>query len=642
MKFSFLVLFFIVLAGCDRQGMPLQGTTGKAKDSAAYFYRRSGEDTRDKDEKLLLMNRALTRVADHRDPLLLKILSQKIYLHNTLGQYDSSLYYADELIKFSGLQSDTLYLAKGYYRKSRIFSYLKNPEESFRNAIESKKFYLAVGDSSQVGRRLVEMAIALGHLGDYSGSQENATESLSYLDGKKDSLYLSSAYNRIAISYRKQKLYDYAIEEYKNALRFVSSAKDSIIILNNIANVKRDKSEFDSAVGILTGILDEVSAKNTILRARIIDNLAYTKWLQNPETDVRSALEEALKMRLEKNDMEGLQASYAHLSDFFEPIANARAVAYAKKYLEVSTQYKNPEGQIKALEKLVYLAGPSESQEYAKRYAVLSDSLGIAQLRVKNAFAKIKFDYVREEQQKLKYKTEKEKAELLLKKKKTENLILFTVVIGLAVISYLWYALQRTRAQAKISREKQEAIYNTEIRLSKRVHDELANGVYNVMAQLGEDNSNKEILDKLENIYTLTRDISRENTSIDTGNRFEEELASMLGSYPEGTAKIVILGLEDIPWQEISAEKKIVLYRVLQELMTNMKKYSGATLVAITLAKTPKTLQITYSDNGVGIPSGKLKYGNGLRNTENRILFVKGSITFDTEKGFRAEIQLPC
>ncbi|MBC9795897.1 tetratricopeptide repeat-containing sensor histidine kinase [Sinomicrobium weinanense] len=643
MKFSFLALFIIIVfyAGCDENMETQRGTPEKVKDSAVYFFERSKENTLSTEEKLFFVNQFLAHVKDDHDPLVLKVLSQKIYLHNTMRQYDSSLYYTDELIKFSKVQEDTLYLAKGYYRKSKIFSYLSDLEESFKNAIESKKYYLAVGDSSQVGKRLVEMAIAQGRLGDYSGSQESATESLLYLDHKKDSLYLSGAYNRIAISYRGQELYDDAIKEYENALKFVASGKDSIVVLTNIANVRMDQKEFNSAIEIFTSIARKKGANSTKIKARIIDNLAYTRWLQNPGANVLAELEEALKIRLKNDDMEGLQASYAHLSDFFRPVNNALAVEYAKRYLDISTAYKNPEGRIRALEKLIHLAAPNESQLYAGQYTLLNDSLNTARLRVKNAFAKIKYDYSREEQQKLKYKTEKERTELLLKKEKTENLVLFMVVIGIGTISYLWYTLRKTREEARIARERQEAIYTTEIRLSKRVHDELANGVYHIMAQLGTGTPDKDILDKLEKIYMMTRDISRENTGVDTGARFPEELTSMLGSYSSGDTRIVILGLEDVSWQKVSIEKKVNLHRVLQELMTNMKKHSKATHVAITFSETAEKLKITYSDNGVGIPSGMLKYGNGLRNTENRILFVKGSITFDIEKGFRAEVQLP-
>ncbi|MGS2741556.1 tetratricopeptide repeat-containing sensor histidine kinase [Sinomicrobium sp. M5D2P17] len=642
MRFFLLVPFITIIlcnSGCDIPVKSSRISRQSEVDSSVYFYELSRESKIPTDEKLFYINRSLAYGTRGKDSMLLKGLYRKIYLHNSIKQYDSSRYYADELIKYAGFSKDTLYLAKGYYRKSRIFAYLNDPEESFKNAIESQKYYQSIGDSSQVGMRLVEMAISQERLGDYSGSQESATESLIYLDDIKNKQYVASAYNCIAISYRKQKLYENAIREYDNSLRFVSSAADSVAILNNIALLERDKGNLESAIALWTSI--DTAGMHRKTKARITDNLAHAWWLKEPSLDIAFELEAALQMRLDAGDVEGLQASYAHLSEFYHLTDRPRALMYAKKYLDVSKAYNNIEDQLDALKRLIYLTEEEDAQSYASKYVVLNDSLEMAKLRAKNAFTKIKYDYTREEQQKLKYKSEKEKAEILLKNERTENLILLTVVIGIAIIGYLWSSLKKTRDQARVAREKQEAIYNTEIRLSKRVHDELANSIYHVMTQLEENVANKGILDRLERIYMLTRDISRENISIDTGAVFPEELASMLGSYPPGNTKIVILGLETISWHKIATERKIVLYRVLQELMTNMKKHSKATLVGITFSESSKVLKITYSDNGVGAPADVLKYGNGLRNTENRILFVKGSITFETGKGFKAEIQLP-
>ena len=77
--------------------------------------------------------------------------------------------------------------------------------------------------------------------------------------------------------------------------------------------------------------------------------------------------------------------------------------------------------------------------------------------------------------------------------------------------------------------------------------------------------------------------------------------------------------------------------------MTNMKKHSEASLVAITFKKTGKYTLVSYTDNGKGITIDGKKYGNGLQNVENRISAVQGSFTFTSEmgNGFKAEIKVP-
>lgn len=68
-----------------------------------------------------------------------------------------------------------------------------------------------------------------------------------------------------------------------------------------------------------------------------------------------------------------------------------------------------------------------------------------------------------------------------------------------------------------------------------------------------------------------------------------------------------------------------------------MKKYSQASLVLIRFETDGKRLKIMYSDNGEG---AVLVKHTGLLNTENRIHYIGGTITFETEpqKGFKAKI----
>jgi signal transduction histidine kinase len=101
--------------------------------------------------------------------------------------------------------------------------------------------------------------------------------------------------------------------------------------------------------------------------------------------------------------------------------------------------------------------------------------------------------------------------------------------------------------------------------------------------------------------------------------------------------------LEKIDWIALENIKKIIVYRVLQELLINMKKHSKCCLAMFFFEKNENNLEINYSDNGAGAPIDKIIHGNGLQNVRNRILDIKGNITFDSEpnKGFKTSITIP-
>ena len=151
------------------------------------------------------------------------------------------------------------------------------------------------------------------------------------------------------------------------------------------------------------------------------------------------------------------------------------------------------------------------------------------------------------------------------------------------------------------------------------------------------------MMDKLEHIYNRTRNISRENSSIPTGVDYLPHLVSTLSSSISENTRIILRGEETINWSSITQEKKIILYRVLQEIMINMNKHSEASLVAVIFSEEKNFLNIQYSDNGVGVSKEILKSGNGVQNMENRIFSVKGKLNFETEqdKGLKIFIQIP-
>ena len=71
--------------------------------------------------------------------------------------------------------------------------------------------------------------------------------------------------------------------------------------------------------------------------------------------------------------------------------------------------------------------------------------------------------------------------------------------------------------------------------------------------------------------------------------------------------------------------------------MTNMRKHSMATSVALVFTQVGSKIEIKYRDNGIGCDLFKK---NGLQNTETRIASINGTISFESKKndGFKATI----
>ena len=152
-----------------------------------------------------------------------------------------------------------------------------------------------------------------------------------------------------------------------------------------------------------------------------------------------------------------------------------------------------------------------------------------------------------------------------------------------------------------------------------------------------------ELLDKLEDIYFQTRDISRENLPVKTDQHYPKEIQAMLSQMTPKSARIYLIGIREVNWDKLSEEAKIIVYRVLQELMVNMKKHSKASIISFNFKTEKSKLQINYNDNGVGLQVNTLKKGEGLDNVENRMETIGGSFNFQSgnQGGFSAELIIP-
>jgi len=88
----------------------------------------------------------------------------------------------------------------------------------------------------------------------------------------------------------------------------------------------------------------------------------------------------------------------------------------------------------------------------------------------------------------------------------------------------------------------------------------------------------------------------------------------------------------------LDQDSKIALYRIAQEALTNIERHSGATHVTIDLRGHKKGATMRITDNGRGLPSGpdRASSGIGLRNMQERIEQLDGSLRILSSRGGRS------
>jgi signal transduction histidine kinase len=467
-------------------------------------------------------------------------------------------------------------------------------------------------------------------------SEETSIKALNLLDKVKPNNYLNllrkGVFNHLGIIYIKQKNTIKAVDLYHKALNFSKNKLDSATIYNNIGSAYKSNKDFKKARDFFDKSFDLIIKTNdTLTRAIILDNLGDVK----SKMKVKGALEDlnsALKLRKQKNNISSLYTSYYHLANYYtERGQNGKAEEYAFKANTIAQKGTNITYKKNALGLIL----EASNNKYAKQYILLNDSILLAEQQRKNKFAFMKYDFSKEQRKADEAKLKLVETQLEREKEKLLKLIYLALILFIVLVSIGLYFILKYRHK----KEKRLEVYKTETRISKKVHDEVANDVYHIMSKLqNNENINEDIIDDLEGIYNKTRDISKENSAVQVDANYNELLKDLLVSYKSDTINIITKNSSKVNWDKISNEKKTVIYRVLQELMTNMKKHSKATFVVLTFIQNNK-LVINYTDNGVGTESKK---HNGLQNAENRINSINGIITFESkiDKGFKATITI--
>lgn len=88
---------------------------------------------------------------------------------------------------------------------------------------------------------------------------------------------------------------------------------------------------------------------------------------------------------------------------------------------------------------------------------------------------------------------------------------------------------------------------------------------------------------------------------------------------------------------------KSQVYRVIQEALNNVAKYSEASEVNMDLVQDGSILSLNIEDDGKGFEVDKVLSGNGLQNITHRVRKSNGLINIDSEKGkgTRVKVKMP-
>ncbi|MBQ0734305.1 sensor histidine kinase [Aquimarina celericrescens] len=636
------------------------------------YIEKAKDDLLSEEQRISNLNNALfwsIKLPENREKRV--ILLEIGYLYYGLKKYDKFKKTNDLTLLLSKKTKDSFGIAKSYSNIGSYYETQSSKDSAFYNYINADKIYSKMNKKypDDHGIPLFNMAIIQRSFKDYVGSEANMINAIEQFKESNNFLYLNFCYNYLGVLSKDVGMYEEAIENYQNALDYAKKLERGkymeIQALNNIGVVFKDQKLYNKAIEYYERAInyEGLAKKNPRFHARLLDNIAYARFLSGETKGILDSFNIALGIRDSINDKSGLITSNLHLAEYYDTIGvDSTANKYASYARDVAQSVNSKKDLLKSLLLLKDVSPENEGLVYANQYIALNDSLQNQERLSRDKFARIRFetDEIAEQNQQI----------------SRENEILIIAILGLTALFLLGYIIFRQQQSnkellfAQTQQEANQEIYrlllNQQIKLEEgrkleqqRMSEELHDGVLgrlfgvrlsldgiNQRANDGFTEARNKYIDELKDIEKeirlISHDLSSETLPSDVA--YIDAVENLISDLCEvNNINFEFNNDEEIDWEVIDDQKKVNLFRILQESLQNIFKHSGAKSIKINFDYIEDKINLTILDDGIGFNSTKVKKGIGLKNITSRVSQMSGVVQFLSNKstGTRVSVSVP-
>ena len=216
------------------------------------------------------------------------------------------------------------------------------------------------------------------------------------------------------------------------------------------------------------------------------------------------------------------------------------------------------------------------------------------------------------------------------------------ILMGVFIVTIIRYhkkkiAFQRGRVKVEFN-----SIENERARIAKDLHDDLGASLSAVKLRLQclePDNRNNISLVEQSEVYIDEAMDKLRRISFDVMPQVLQR-KGLQDALSELIEKLIPENLIEVKYEcavrVADKEKRIHIYRIVQELMSNIIKHSRATVVHLSLKRFEDEIQLRVKDNGIGFDRNgmsKKHKGEGLQNIMARAELLNATVYLTTKPG---------
>ncbi|GEM_PF-2939807 len=529
-----------------------------------------------------------------------------------------------------------------------------------------KAYYL--NDSINMAKGYHYKAVAFSRAGDYDAALKNHLNALNLREALGDNKEMAGIYNNIGILYEKLNQFEKSLEFYEKSLSIYEELENDKVIalvLTNMGGLYGSMGLINEGHAVLEKAREKIEYwEGHPVLASNLQNVAILYFREQDYENAKKYHRKAMQLYENENDLYGYTYSNYHLGKTYYKTGDyIQANAFFKEGIEIAKESGQAHLRIKLLEQkaLCYASMEVYNQafEYQLAFSNLRDSLLGEEAMDKVAFYQALYESEKKESQISQLKKERELKELLLEQqtlelsqsKLTNTVLLFLLVIvllgGFIIVNHyrnkrrdqlLRQSVESQKAQVQAIIKTQE---NERMRFAKDLHDGLGQlltalkiNCTNIIQAPDKPNSSA-----IENASTIIKDMDQEIRNISFNIMPQilvrkgicpaiSELAARINSSRNLRIDVTEYGFT----HRFEASVEIAVYRIIQELVNNIIKYSGAHNVNIYFTQHEGELNVHVEDDGMGFDTALLKQskGSGWKNICSRLKYVDGNISIDS------------
>jgi two-component system, NarL family, sensor kinase len=533
------------------------------------------------------------------------------------------------------------------YQKSR-----ENASLAFDSALAIAKNtnYLQGKAKAKKGKGLL-----LYYNGKYEDALSLLLEAIADYDKANDADGKAELFNDIANMMRKHGDSDQA-ESYLRKALAIYQQKNNLGGLantnNNLGIVFETKGNLDSAmIHYQNGLALYEQANDEMGMSYSLDYVGLIHAYRSEFKESETYLLRALAIREKRGEQFAISTSLVNLGEVNMAMNETdKAISYFNRSLAMADSLKFPDLQSYNY-KMLAEANSRKSNykiafDYYQKHITLKDSLFNLNRNKQLTEMQTKYETAEKEKENANLLRENQQKELNISNKNNQLLLLSGTLILALLGGLLYFNRQKLVRQKLLNDEIQK---QQELRLkaviasqeeernliAAELHDGLGQSLASVRMRLSKESIDSDTLDALDKSCVELREISH---NLMPSNLMRSGIVTALHELSDRINKADKLHVRidsdpEIP--VISSNAAIHLFRIIQELLTNIIKYADATEATIQLMADEGSYSIMVEDNGKGFDKNKLakSSGNGWYNIQSRLTILGGTVEIDSSPG---------